>query len=256
MYLLKERYIISVVFELFLNEIKNQFSTSLCVLRTDVLDYVKNDVSLFCFKNGIIHQTYCSHTSQQKRIAERKHRNILNVAKTMMIHMNVPKYLWSEAVLSAWHLINRMPSSVLNGKVSFSFLYPTKNPISITPCVFGCMCFVQNLSLGLDKLSSRSIKCVFQGILELRKNTGATVLTSILCLQMSRSLSLFHTSLHRVQLLHQSLPFFHHLCRLHLLLIMFLFANVTGKHYSATCIKASEKRFQTRLRSSVKSSYL
>jgi len=51
------------------------------VLRTDnALKYMKNDVSLFCSKNEIIHQASCSHTSQQNGIAERKHRHILNVA--------------------------------------------------------------------------------------------------------------------------------------------------------------------------------
>jgi len=68
------------------------------MLRTDnALEYVKN-VSIFCFKNGIIHQTSCSHTSQQNGVAERKHRYILNFAKILMIHMSVPKYLWSDAV--------------------------------------------------------------------------------------------------------------------------------------------------------------
>jgi len=44
------------VIELFFNKIKIQFSTSICVLRTDnALEYVKNDVSLFCSKNEIIH---------------------------------------------------------------------------------------------------------------------------------------------------------------------------------------------------------
>ena len=46
----------------FFNEIKNQFSISLCVLRTDnALKYVKNDVSFFCSKNEIIHQLFCSY---------------------------------------------------------------------------------------------------------------------------------------------------------------------------------------------------
>jgi len=31
----------------------------------------------------------------------------------------------------------------------------------MTPRVFGCICFSQDLSSGLDKLSPRSIKCVF-----------------------------------------------------------------------------------------------
>ena len=47
------------------------------MLRTDnTLKNVKNDVPLFCTKNEIIHQTSCSHTSQQNGIIE---RNILNV---------------------------------------------------------------------------------------------------------------------------------------------------------------------------------
>jgi hypothetical protein len=34
----------------------------------------------------------------------------------MMFQMNVPKYLWSEAVLTAAYLINRMPSRILGMK--------------------------------------------------------------------------------------------------------------------------------------------
>jgi len=40
------------------------------------LKYVKNDVSLFYVKNEIIHQTSCSHTSQQNNVAEHKNINI------------------------------------------------------------------------------------------------------------------------------------------------------------------------------------
>jgi len=122
------------------------------VLRTNnTLEYVKNDVSVFCSKNGIIHQASCSHTSQQNGVVERKHRHILDVARTLMIHMRVPKYLWSAAVLSACYPINRMLSSVLNNRSLFSYLYAIKNPFFMTLRVFGCS-FVQDLSHGLDKL--------------------------------------------------------------------------------------------------------
>ena len=49
LYLRKERSEVSSVIELFFNEIKNQFSASICILRIDnALKYVKNDVfSLF-----------------------------------------------------------------------------------------------------------------------------------------------------------------------------------------------------------------
>jgi len=117
-------------------------------------------MSLFCSKNEIIHQTSSSYTSQQNGVAESKHIDILHVARTMMIHMHVLKYLWADAVLSACHLINRTPSSVLHGKIHFS-LYPDKSIFSVHPRVFGCTYFVQNLSSDLNKLSPRPIKCVF-----------------------------------------------------------------------------------------------
>jgi len=69
-------------------------------------------------------------------VAEHKYKHILNVARIMMIHMHVLKYLWVDAVLSACNLINKMPSSVLHGKILFSRLYPNKNIFSVPPSVF------------------------------------------------------------------------------------------------------------------------
>ncbi|KAG6431871.1 hypothetical protein SASPL_103441 [Salvia splendens] len=83
------------------------------------------------------------------------------VARTLMSHMHVPKYLWSDAVLTACFLINRMPSSVLHGDIPFSCLHPDKPLYHIPPRIFGCTCFVHDLTPGLDKLSPRSIKCVY-----------------------------------------------------------------------------------------------
>ena len=66
--------------------------------------------------------------------------------------------------------------------------------------VFGCTCFVQDLSPDLDKLLLDLLSVFSLGILELKKVTGATVLPteSTWCLQMSRSLNTFHTSIHKI----------------------------------------------------------
>ena len=94
LYLLKEWSEVSNVTELFFNEIKHQFSTFIRVFQTDnVFEYVKNDVSFFCTKNENIHQTFCSHTFQQNGYAERKHMYIQDIARTIMFHMHVLKYL-------------------------------------------------------------------------------------------------------------------------------------------------------------------
>ena len=106
---------------------------------------------VFFYKNKIIHQTSYSHTSQQNGVAERKHRHILDVVRTLMINMSVLKYLWSDAVFSSCYLINRMSSSILNKSSLFSCLHANKTPFSVIPRVFGCTCFVQDLSSGLDK---------------------------------------------------------------------------------------------------------
>jgi len=53
-----------------------------------------------------------------------------------------------------------MPSSSLKNKVPYSILFPKEPLFHITPRVFGCVCFVHDMSPGLDKLSARSIKCV------------------------------------------------------------------------------------------------
>ncbi|XP_073224874.1 uncharacterized protein [Cicer arietinum] len=65
--------------------------------------------------------------------------------------------------LTACYLINRMPSSVLDGNIPHSVLFPHTPLYPLPPRVFGSTCFVHNLSPGLDKLLARSLKCVFLG---------------------------------------------------------------------------------------------
>ena len=77
--------------------------------------------------------------------------------------MKVSKYLWSNVVLIASFFINRIPSTPLGGEIPLRRLRPGLELFSIPPRVFGCIAFVLNLSLDLDKLSPRSDKCVFVG---------------------------------------------------------------------------------------------
>ena len=48
-------------------------------------------------------------------------------------------------------------------------IFPHDPLFHVSPKVFGCTCFVHDLSPGLDKLSVRSIKCVFLGYSRLQK---------------------------------------------------------------------------------------
>ncbi|KAK4395750.1 Retrovirus-related Pol polyprotein from transposon RE1 [Sesamum angolense] len=163
-YLLKDRSQVPTIITSFYNEIYTQFSVNIRILRTDnALEFVQKSVSDFCNSKGILHQTSCLYTSQQNDVAERKHRHLLDVARTLMTHMHVHKSYWGDVVLTACYLINRVPSTVLNGDTPYSCIFPDKPLFGIAPRVFGCVCFVHIHSPNLDKLSPRSVKCIFLG---------------------------------------------------------------------------------------------
>ncbi|GJX52001.1 ribonuclease H-like domain-containing protein [Tanacetum coccineum] len=79
----------------------------------------------------------------------------------------IPLRFWTECVLTATYLINRLPSSVLNGKSPFEMIYNTKPNLSKLR-VFGCLCFATVLN-NHDKLGSRSEKCVMMGYSSVKK---------------------------------------------------------------------------------------
>jgi hypothetical protein len=76
--------------------------------------------------------------------------------------MNVPKYLWSEAVMTATYLINRMPSRILNMKSPTELLLG-RCDFLVPPKVFGCVCFVKYHRPMVSKLDPQAVKCIFVG---------------------------------------------------------------------------------------------
>jgi hypothetical protein len=80
-----------------------------------------------------------------------------------MLQINAPKLFWTDAVLTATYLLNRMASRILKGKSPFEMFFPGKNPFSVPPRVFGCVSFVHNHSPNRDKLDPRAHKCIFLG---------------------------------------------------------------------------------------------
>ena len=164
LYLMKSRSELFSIFKSFCAEINTQFNASIQTLRSDnAPEYFSTQFTEFLSSHGILHQSSCAYTPQQNGVAERKNRHLIETARTLLLHHHVPARFWADSILTACYLINRMPSSVLQHKIPHTILFPDQ-PLYVLPLrVFGCTCFVHDMSPGWDKLSARSLKCVFLG---------------------------------------------------------------------------------------------
>ena len=143
-------------------KIRNQFHTSIRILCNDnALEYLSAPISTFLSSHGILHQSSYAHTPQQNRVAECKNGHLVETARTLLLHHIVPQRFWGDAILTAFYLINRMPSFVLGNQVPHSLLFPNQPLFCLPPRVFGCTCFVHILTPGQDKLSAKAAKCIF-----------------------------------------------------------------------------------------------
>ncbi|RVW26231.1 Retrovirus-related Pol polyprotein from transposon TNT 1-94 [Vitis vinifera] len=104
---------------------------------TFIDDYSRSQFTSFMSHHGILHQSSCAHTPQQNGVAERKNRHLVETARTLLLHSNVPFRFWGDAVLTACYLINRMPSSVLHDQIPHSLLFPDQPLYFLPPRVFG-----------------------------------------------------------------------------------------------------------------------
>ena len=102
-------------------------------------------------------------------VAECKLWHLLEVARAVSFHMQVPKPFWSDAILISCYLVNRMSFTILGGFIPHWVLYLGWPLFSLSPQVFGCVCYVHALDPSHDKLNPCAIKCIFLGYSRTRK---------------------------------------------------------------------------------------
>ncbi|KAL2941800.1 Retrovirus-related Pol polyprotein from transposon TNT 1-94 [Bienertia sinuspersici] len=162
-YLLSYKSDVAKIFENFHSYVVTQFNFTIHTIRTDnAQEFKEGPMKLFCLNKGILQQRSCSNTPQQNGVVERKHRHLLEVSRALFFQSKVPKHFWGECVLTATHIINRLPLSVLNNVSPFQKLF------NITPDlnhlrVFGCLCFVSTSKVQRSKFDPRAEPHVFIG---------------------------------------------------------------------------------------------
>ncbi|CAI7910333.1 unnamed protein product [Closterium sp. NIES-54] len=144
-------------------QLSERFGSDLPVLRlhSDRGGEFSSDLlRAFCRAEGI-RQTFTLPASpQQNGIAERRIGMVMDVARTSMIHVAAPHFLWPFAVQYAAHQINLRPHVSLP-ETTPTLRWTGKVGDASAFRVWGSRAFVRDTSAG--KLSSRAVPCVFLG---------------------------------------------------------------------------------------------
>lgn len=148
---------------------QNHFQKSIQFLRSDnALEFDDTTSKQFFSEKGILHQTTCVHRPQQNARAERNHRHLLEISRSLRFHAGLPLHLWGACVLTSAHIINRLPTPVLNNLTPYEKLHE-KAPTYDHMKVFGCLSFSTNPSFSTDKFTHKAVPCVFIGYPPLTK---------------------------------------------------------------------------------------
>lgn len=131
--------------------VKTQFHKTVQTIRTDNgTEFVNEELALFLKSIGTVHHTTCPYTPQQNGRAERKHQHLLNIARALKFQSQLPNSFWGDFILTATHIINLLPSSLLHYKSPFEVLF-NQAPDYLHLKSFGCLFYATNLN-PTDKL--------------------------------------------------------------------------------------------------------
>lgn len=92
-------------------------------------------------------------------MVERKHQNLLNVARALLFHAHMPVKFQGHAILIATHLINKIHVAKYNNLTPIELLFH-KPPSYDHLKSFGCLCFASNIISHRMKLDSKARRCV------------------------------------------------------------------------------------------------
>lgn len=124
-------------------------------------EYTSNDMKKYLDSQGIEVQYTSPYTPQLNGVAERKNRSLIEMVRCILNQSNLPQKFWSEAIMTANYLQNRMETSVLN-KTPYELLFgmrPQPNHIES----FGAICFVKVPNISRGKLDNTSREMILLG---------------------------------------------------------------------------------------------
>ena len=111
-YFIKNKMEVPEKFKLFEATVNKKCGEPIMKLRTDNGgEYMSKEFQEYLAVKGIEHQLTVPYSPQQNRVAERLNRTLMESARAMLSHSNLPNKFWAEAVATAAYLRNRVTTS-------------------------------------------------------------------------------------------------------------------------------------------------
>jgi hypothetical protein len=162
------------IYKQFQAEVKAFFKTSikeihLCdgfveFFRTDGGgEYIDKEFEQYLRDEGVFHETTAPDTPEQNELTEHMNQTICNAATVALIESGLPKSFWTEAMLSAVHVIARSPAAGLKGKTPYEIMFRQKvDPLLFQP--FGCHAYTLiPKKKRKGKFGAKAHKCIMLG---------------------------------------------------------------------------------------------
>lgn len=162
-YLLQHKSQVVTTFSSFIKMVETQFSVKIKIVRTDNgSEFININFLNLLSQHSIIHQRSCVYTPQQNDIVQRKHRHLLQLARSLMSQDSLPEYLFA-LLPSHGHLhYQQVTYPILNWKTPYELLF-YKQPNYSNLKLFGCLSFATNVKPHKHKFETRAHKCIFLG---------------------------------------------------------------------------------------------
>jgi transposase InsO family protein len=128
---LQDKSEIQEVLKKFLKRAQNKFDAKVKKIRNDNDTEFKNtQVEDFLDEEGIKHEFSTPYTPQQNRVAERKNRTLIEMARTMLDEYKTLDQFWAEAINTTCHTTNCLYLHKLLKKTSYELLTGNKANVS------------------------------------------------------------------------------------------------------------------------------
>ena len=165
-YFMQQKSEVFSKFKIFKALVEKQTGLDIQKLRSDNGgEYTSKAFTKFCEHHGIERQFSTPYTPQQNGVAERKNRTLFESARCMLQHKQLSNAFWAEAINTATYVLNRAPTTAVEGKTPEEVWSGTKPSVQHLR-VFGCDAYAHVPDEKRTKLDSKSRKCIFLGYVE------------------------------------------------------------------------------------------